>query len=252
MAGQSRLETLPYEIRAIIFEHLGYTFVYFPTVSINLQTRDVHYGFKTPAIQQGAYACRYGQKSKIVGLQYEQYEVWPSTTTVKLPGTKYLAHLQGSGFNPFVMWISRTLRDGALELLYRGVTRLRNPNRGVVNSLTFIERQCPQLASLSITMHQLALFRAQQRHLQELVAAIVGVAQKCESLREMKLGLREFAYLQPVHWADDTEFSKLELGDVADNYRLRVVETWVGEELGKLASTKSRVRFLVEKGRAWD
>jgi hypothetical protein len=55
-------------------------------------------------------------------MEYQRGKPWPTTTTIKIPGKNRLMHIQNSGFDPVLLWVSRTIRIQALTLLYHGAT----------------------------------------------------------------------------------------------------------------------------------
>jgi hypothetical protein len=122
--GQSPLERLPYEIRAMIFEHLGYTHVYLPNrVAKRSKDEDeVIHRFPSYFRQITVFRRKQGWKSRIVAFEYEPGKWLPCCTTVKVSGEDLLVHMQGSGFKIALLWVSRTIRMEALTLLYHGAT----------------------------------------------------------------------------------------------------------------------------------
>jgi hypothetical protein len=118
-AGHSPFETLPYEIRSLIFEHLGYSHVYLPGRVAKIQEDEVYYSFSSNDRQVAAFARRLGYKCSIVGLEYKHGEILPSTTTVEAAGNNLLVHIEGSSLNPVLLQVSRTIREQAVMLLYR-------------------------------------------------------------------------------------------------------------------------------------
>jgi hypothetical protein len=63
-----------------------------------------------------------GWKSKIVAFEYESEKLLPISTTVQPPGRYRLVHMEGSGFDPILLWVSRTIRMEALTFLYHSAT----------------------------------------------------------------------------------------------------------------------------------
>lgn len=306
--GQSPLELLPYEIRANILTHLSYTHVYLVRRIASVEQDEAYYYFVSFYRQINAYARRYGYKSRIVAMEYERGKPWPTTTTVKLPGKNRLIHIQNSGFDPVLLWVSRTIRTQALTLLYHGATvkfghklkkaptcrfpsflslkssvRLsvdhfacmrsiqlteevdkdhRNdtynskrqwvsPIKDLILSLRFIANSCPQLVSLSVEPNHRALIRSKKRFILKLVTAIVRIVRKCGHIEEVRLGLRRSVLIPPNRWVERVKFVKLELESFEKVHQLRIVEEWVGKELGYLAAIQSYIRFLPTEVELW-
>jgi hypothetical protein len=118
-AGRSRLETLPYEIRSLVFERLGYSHVYLPGRIVKTQEDEVYYSFSSTDRQAAAFVRRSGYKCPIVGVEYKHGEIWPTTTTVETPGSDSLVHIEGCSFRSELLHVSRTIREQVLTLLYR-------------------------------------------------------------------------------------------------------------------------------------
>ena len=88
----------------------------------SVEQDEAYYYFVSFYRQINAYARRFGYQSRIVAMEYERGKPWPTTTTVKVPGKNCLIHIQNSGFDPVLLWVSRTIRTQALTLLYHGAT----------------------------------------------------------------------------------------------------------------------------------
>jgi hypothetical protein len=118
-AGSFRLETLPYEIRFLVFKHLGYTYVYLRDRAAKIQGDEVYYSFSSNVQHVAAFALRVGYKCRIVAIEYKHGVVWPKTTTVEAPGNDRLVHIEDCNFHPVLLHIGQTVRARALTLLHR-------------------------------------------------------------------------------------------------------------------------------------
>ncbi|KAH5092832.1 hypothetical protein HBI55_190180 [Parastagonospora nodorum] len=134
---------------------------------------------------------------------------------------------------------------------YNHKRRWKNPIKDLISSLRFIADCCPQLVSLSVEPNHRALIRSKERFILKLVTAFVRIARKCEKLDEIRLGLRRNVLVPPNRWVERVKFVKLDLKAFEKVRRLRIVEEWMGTELGYLAVIPSYIRFLPAGVEVW-
>jgi hypothetical protein len=87
-SGRTKLELLPYETRAMIFERLGYSHVCL-TLRLAMRSNDedeVNHRFLSNFKQITFFGRTQGWKSKIVAFEYESEKWFPISTTVQPHG----------------------------------------------------------------------------------------------------------------------------------------------------------------------